>query len=230
MATKLQEQQKGHRHRLRKKFQQSKGKALEDYEVLELFLFFCIPYKDTKPIAKDLLKTFGSLEGIVFAEEVRLCEVEGIGPKTALALQVCGALILRQLRKRIERGPTQLNSWEHVIDYCRLSDAYKTKEEAHILFLNKKNHLIADEILFSGTIDQTPFDVRDIIKRALNLNATALILVHNHPSGDATPSQADINETRNLYHAAKMMGLTLHDHFIVAKNGYTSLRNLGLLE
>lgn len=218
----------GHRERLRKKFRQSKGKSLTDYEILELFLFFFIPYKDTKPIAKELLNVFETFENIVFSEESLLCKIPGIGPFTALALNVYGEMMLRQARQKILQTPL-LNSWENVIKYCRLKNAYQHHENVHALFLNKKNHLLADEILFSGTIDQTPFYVRNIIKRALELQASSLILVHNHPSGDATPSAADIEETRKLYQAAQTMDITLHDHFIITKNSYTSLRNLGII-
>jgi DNA repair protein RadC len=180
-------------------------------------------------LAKELLKTFGSLGNIVFADESRLCEISGIGPMTAFALRVCGEMSVRLLRQKAKIDPL-LNSCEAVLDYCRLNDAYQADEKVHVLFLNQKNRLIADEILFSGTIDETPFYVRNIVKRALDLHASSLILVHNHPSGDPTPSAADVEATRKLHQAAKMMDITLHDHFIIAQTGYTSLQNLGLLE
>ncbi|MDR0631572.1 MAG: DNA repair protein RadC [Holosporales bacterium] len=219
----------GHRERLRKRFRDSRGKALSDYEILELFLFFAIPYKDTKPIAKALLKAFGTFENITMADEARLCEVRGVGPAAALALNVYGEMSLRQVRQKITQIPL-LNSWDAVICYCRKSNAFKQKETVHVLFLNKKNFLIADEVLFEGTVDQTPFYIRNIIKRALDLGAVSMILVHNHPSGDATPSASDISETQRLYIAAKTMDITLHDHIIVAKDKYTSLKSLGLIE
>jgi DNA repair protein RadC len=219
----------GHRERLRKRFRDSQGKALSDYEILELFLFFIIPHKDTKPIAKALLKAFGTFENIAMSDEARLCEVSGVGPATALALNVYGEMSIRQLRQKITLTPI-LDSWNAVIDYCRQNDAFKRNESVHVLFLNKKNYLIADEVLFEGTVDQTPFYVRDIIKRALDLGAVSLILVHNHPSGDATPSAMDIKETQRLYKAAKTMDITLHDHFIVTKSKHTSLKSMGILE
>ena len=218
----------GHRERLRKRFRRSNGKDLNDYEILELFLFFFIPYKDTKPIAKELLNAFETFENIAFSEELRLREIPGIGPSTALALNVYGEMMVRQAKQKLATPPL-LNSWENVIEYCRLKNAYQPHENVHVLFLDKKNHLIVDEILFSGTVDQTPFYVRDIVKRALDLQASALILVHNHPSSDATPSVADIEETRKLYQAAKTMDITLHDHLIITKDSYTSLKNLGVI-
>lgn len=219
----------GHRNRLRQKFRKTKGRALSDYEILELFLFYVIPYKDTKPIAKALLSTFGSFEGITAVEETRLCQIEGVGPAAACALHVYGEMAIRQARQRIEEKPL-INCWQAVLDYIRVSDGYKSVEEVHILFLNKKNHLIADEVVFTGTIDQTPFYIRDILKRALDLNAVSLIIVHNHPSGDASPSAADIEQTQRLFLAAHQLGITLHDHFIVARDQYTSLRTLGVLD
>ncbi|MDR2464102.1 MAG: DNA repair protein RadC [Holosporales bacterium] len=219
----------GHRDRLRKRFRQSNGKALDDYEVLELFLFFVIPYKDTKPIAKELLKTFRTFENIVLSDESRLCEITGVGPLTSLALKVLGEMTIRQSKQKVA-NVSILNSWDAVIEYCRLNDAYNQNESVHVLFLNNRNYLIADEILFTGTIDQTPFYIRNIIKRALDLHATSLILVHNHPSGDATPSAKDIDATRQLFMAAKIMDIKLHDHFIITKNQYTSLKNLGIID
>lgn len=218
----------GHRGRLREKFSHSKGKALSDYEVLELFLFFFIPYRDTKPLAKRLLKDFGSFAGIAAAEEEMLLLVPGLGPNTALALKVYGEMVLRQARQSIERRPL-LNCWNAVMEYLQASDAYKATEDLHVLFLDKRYHLITDEILFVGTVDQTPFYIRDILKRALALNAVFLIVVHNHPSGDVLPSAADIDQTKLLYTAAQNLGITLLDHFIVAKTAHTSLRTIGVL-
>jgi DNA repair protein RadC len=218
----------GHRARLREKFRESGGKSLSDYETLELFLFFCVPCRDTKQIAKRLLKAFGSIDSIIFSDESKLLSISGVGQQTALALRVCGELSLRRLREKLKAGEC-LNSLSTVIDYCRASNAYKTTENVHVIFLNVKNNIIADEIMFSGTVDHTQFYVREIIKRALDLNASAIILVHNHPSDDVTPSTSDIDATRMLSRAAKAMDITLHDHLIVTKQGYTSLRNLGVL-
>lgn len=218
----------GHRDRLRQRFQKSRGRDLSDYEVLELFLFYILPRRDTKPVAKALLEKFKTFENMAFAETKRLCEVPGIGSSAALALHVYGEMIIRQAKQKIEKAPL-LDSWERVVEYCRLKDGFQTSENVHILFLNNKNQLISDEIVAEGTVDQTSFYIRNIIKRALELQACSLILVHNHPSGDVTPSQADIEETRKLNQAAQLMGLTLHDHLIVSKEHYTSLRNMGAI-
>lgn len=216
----------GHRKRVREKFRKTKGVGWQDYEILELFLFFFIPYKDTKPIAKALLDRFGSFEAMALAEESALCEVPGIGTASALALNVYGEMIRRQAFQKIKEAPL-LDSWKNVLEYCRLNDGYRNTENVHILFMNSKNYMIADEVLFSGTLDQAPFYIRDIIKRALELQAAAMILVHNHPSGDPTPSAADIDVTRKLAAAAELMKIRLHDHLIIAKCSYTSLRDLG---
>lgn len=218
----------GHRDRLRQRFQKSRGRDLSDYEVLELFLFYIIPRRDTKPVAKALLEKFKTFENMAFAETKRLCEVPGIGPSAALALHVYGEMIIRQAKQKIEKAPL-LDSWERVVEYCRLKDGFQTSENVHILFLNNKNQLISDEIVAEGTVDQTSFYIRNIIKRALELQACSLLLVHNHPSGDVTPSQADIEETRKLNQAVQLMGLTLHDHLIVSKEHYASLRNMGAI-
>lgn len=218
----------GHRDRLRQRFQKSRGRDLSDYEVLELFLFYILPRRDTKPVAKALLEKFKTFENMAFAETKRLCEVPGIGSSAALALHVYGEMIIRQAKQKIEKAPL-LDSWERVVEYCRLKDGFQTSENVHILFLNNKNQLISDEIVAEGTVDQTSFYIRNIIKRALELQACSLLLVHNHPSGDVTPSQADIEETRKLNQAAQLMGLTLHDHLIISKEHYTSLRNMGAI-
>lgn len=211
---------------MREKFRKTKGIGWQDYEILELFLFFFIPYKDTKPIAKALLARFGSFEAMAMAEEKALCEVAGIGTGTAVALNVYGEMIRRQAFQKIKRT-SLLDSWKNVLEYCRVHDGYRETESVHILFLNTKNYLISDEVLFAGTIDQAPFYIRDVIKRALELQAAAMILIHNHPSGDSTPSTADIDVTRKLAAAAELMNIRLHDHLIITKMGYTSLRDLG---
>lgn len=218
----------GHRARLRERFIKSEGKALTDYEVLELFLFSLILYKDTKQIAKDLLEKFKTFEGISMADLKLLEQVDGIGAASALSLKVYGEMVIRQAKQKITATPL-LNSWDAVINYCMATSSYKTTEELHLLFLNKKNYLISDEVLFSGTVDQTPFYIRDILKRALELSSSSIIIVHNHPSGDSTPSTNDIERTRDLFHAGKIMNIDLLDHFIIGKDNYTSLRNLGVL-
>lgn len=218
----------GHRERLRKRFQVSRGQALSDYELLELFLFFSVPRQDTKPLAKRLLEEFETFESLAFASPERLCNVPGVGPTVALAINLFGEMQVRQARQKIAIKPL-LDSWERVVDYCRAKSGFQENENLHVLFLNAKNRLMSDEILTTGTVDQTGFYVRNILKRALDLQATALILVHNHPSGDPTPSAEDIEETRRLQQAATLMGLTLHDHLIITKTGFTSLKNLGVV-
>ncbi|MDR0632524.1 MAG: DNA repair protein RadC [Holosporales bacterium] len=219
----------GHRNRLREKFKTLGRQSLTDFEILELFLFHLIPYKDTKPIAKQLLLTFGTFDGIAMAEEKNLYKIDGVGPSTALALNILGEIFIRRSKQKIVKKPL-LNSWDAVIDYCKISDGYKTKENVHVLFLNKKLRLIADEILFAGTVDETPFYNREVLKRALELNAVSIIVIHNHPSGNTAPSSADIEQTKQLFHAAKAIGINLCDHLIVSKSSYTSLKNLGVFE
>jgi DNA repair protein RadC len=219
----------GHRQRLRQRFRHYRS-SLHDYEILELFLFFCIPYKDTKPLAKTLLKTFKTFEKIFFATESQLCALNGIGIQTALALNLLGEIQRRCSRQEFSEPVSVLSSWDSVLQYCKKNNAYGENEAVHVLFLNRKNHLITDEIVQSGTVGETPFYVRNILKRALELNASSLIVAHNHPSGDPTPSKADIENTRMLAHAARSMGIIVHDHFILTPNAYTSLRNLGVFD
>jgi DNA repair protein RadC len=212
----------GHRERLRKKFRQNPTN-LSDYEILELFLFSLIPYKDTKQIAKELLSTFKTFDKLAMANETSLCKVNGIGKLTAFSINVLGEIFIRRAKQCLTKK-NLLNSWDSIIEYCRISDGYKTKESVHVLFLNKKYHLIADEVLLSGTVDETPFYTREILVRALELNAISIVVIHNHPSGSSSPSLADIKQTKELYHAAKLLGITLQDHIIISERSYTSLR------
>jgi DNA repair protein RadC len=225
MTKKEQNHYEGHRSRLRKRFNDSDGQALADYEILELFLFFSIPYKDTKGIAKALIHEFKSLDNIIFAEEKKLCKVSGVGPQTALALRVCGELAVRRAKQKVEDSEL-LNSTDAVIEYCRLVNAYKEVENVHVLFLNAKHRLIFDEVMFSGTVNRTEIHIREIVKKALELNAVSIIMVHNHPSNNATPSDADIAETRRLHEAAKLMNITLIDHLVVTRTSFASLKNM----
>lgn len=218
---------KGHRDRLRDRFAKTPD-ALADYELLELVLFLAIPQKDVKPLAKDLIKRFGSLTEIMNAPIDELVKVEGIKDKTALALKSITALSHRALKNELIDKPV-LNSWTRLMDYCTATMAHETKEHFRILFLNKKNELIADEIQGSGTVDHTPAYPREIMKRALDLGATALILMHNHPSGDPKPSQADVDMTQLIIRAAEPFNIVIHDHVIISKNGYSSFKNLGLI-
>lgn len=218
----------GHRARLRARFLKSGPDALADYELLELLLFQAIPRRDVKPLAKTLLQAFGSLPGVMNASIPDLVKIEGISENTAVALKTVTALAHRTLKREIAEKPV-LNSWPKLLDYCRATMAHEIREHFRIIFLNKKNELLADEIQQSGTVDHTPAYPREIMKRALELGATALILVHNHPSGDPKPSQADIDMTREIVQAAKTFNIIIHDHIIVARKGHTSLRTEGLM-
>lgn len=218
----------GHRARLRAKFRKS-ADSLFDHEILELLLFHFIPYKDTKLIAKELLQAFDSFEGITLAEPNNLCKICGVGESTALALNIIGEMFVRRARQHLQKT-NLLNSWDAVIEYCKVHDGFQEQENVHVLFLNKKFHLIADEILFTGTVDETPFYLREILKRALELNAVSIIVVHNHPSGNTTPSRADIEQTQKLSYAARAVGITLQDHIIVSAQKFTSMKTMGILE
>lgn len=217
----------GHRDRLRKRFQRGGDQALEDYELLELILFRLIPRRDTKPIAKELLAKFDTLAEVFGAPIERLQEVKGIGDNVALDLKLIAAISQRNLKSEI-RDKQVLSSWSSVIDYCHSAMAYEQREQFRILFLDKKNVLIADEIQQIGTIDHTPVYPREVVKRALELSATAIILVHNHPSGDPTPSRADIEMTKTITETAKPLGISVHDHIIIGKQGHASFKGLRL--
>ncbi|MCB1533020.1 MAG: DNA repair protein RadC [Alphaproteobacteria bacterium] len=218
----------GHRDRLRERFLESGPDALQDYELLELILFSAIPRRDVKPLAKDILKTFGGLPELMNAPLEQLTKIEGISEKTAILLRTMTAVSHRALKNELMQKPV-LNSWTRLMDYCQSTMAHETKEHFRILFLNKKNEMIADEIQNSGTVDHTPAYPREIMKRALELGATALILVHNHPSGDPRPSEADVDMTRAIVRAGEPFSIVIHDHIVVSKNGYSSFKNLGLI-
>jgi DNA repair protein RadC len=218
----------GHRDRLRTRFRDGGESALADYEILELLLFRLIPRRDTKPIAKALLARFGTLAGVIGAPPGLLQEVKGVGETVALDLKLIASVAQRMLKSEL-RGKQVLSSWSSVIDYCHAAMAYETTEQFRILFLDKRNVLIADEIQGRGTVDHTPVYPREVVKRALELSATAIILVHNHPSGDPTPSRADIDMTRTIVDTAKPLGITVHDHIIIGKDGHASLKGLRLI-
>ncbi len=218
----------GHRDRLRERFKTAGADALADYELLELLLFRLLPRRDTKPIAKQLIDRFGSIGEVLGAPENLLSEVPGIGATSATDLKIIAASASRMLKGDI-RGRQVLSSWSSVIDYCRASMAFEEKEMFRILFLDKKNALIADEVQQTGTVDHTPVYPREVVKRALELSSTAIILVHNHPSGDPTPSRADIDMTMTIMNTAKPLGISLHDHIIVGKDGHVSMRGLKLI-
>jgi DNA repair protein RadC len=217
----------GHRDRLRTRFLDAGPDALADYELLELLLFHAQPRKDVKPVAKDLLARFGSFAEVISAPAARLAEVPGIKDSAITEFKVVQAAAQRLARAELRKRQV-LSSWSAVIDYCRAAMAYAEKEQFRILFLDKRNQLIADELQQTGTVDHTPVYPREVVKRALELSATAIILVHNHPSGDPTPSQADIQMTRSIAEIARPLGIALHDHIIVGKDGHASLKGLRL--
>src|SRR6195952_1285507 len=218
----------GHRERLRERFRNAGPDALSDYELLELALFAALPRRDTKPLAKSLLKTFGSFAEVIHAPESRLRKVDGIGDASIIQLKLMAAAANRIAKGEIKRS-IALSSWNDVIGYCRSGMAFADKEQFRILFLDKRNQLICDEVQQTGTVDHTPVYPREVIKRALELSATALILVHNHPSGDPTPSQADIQMTKAIVDIAAPLGISVHDHIIVGKNGHASLKGMRLI-
>ncbi len=217
----------GHRERLRARFLQGGAEALADYEMLELLLFRAIPRRDVKPIAKILLKRFGSFGEVIAASAARLKEVDFIGDAAVTELKIVEAAA-RLLSKETLRKRLTLGAFAQVLDYCRGAMAFLDTEEFRVIFLDKKNGLLADEVQGRGTVDHTPVYPREIIRRALELNCSAIILVHNHPSGDPTPSSADIVMTQNIASLAKPLGITVHDHLIIGRNGHSSLRALKL--
>lgn len=218
----------GHRDRLRGRFAEGGVEALADYELLELYLFRSIIRRDVKPIAKDLITKFGSFAEVISAPISRLTEVQGISEKVALDLKVLQAGALK-LGQETVLGRPILSSWTALLDYCRGAMQFEEKEQFRVLFLDKKNRLIADEVLGHGTIDAAPVYPREVVKRALELGATAIILAHNHPSGDPTPSQADIQMTKTIVTASKAIGISVHDHLIIGRESTVSFRTLGLM-
>lgn len=218
----------GHRKRLRERFLKGGADALPDYEMLELVLFLALPRQDAKPLAKALIEKFGTFADAIAADPKALKEVPGVGETVIAALKTVEGAALRLSRQRLMDKPV-LSHWQALLDYLHASMAYTGNEQFRILFLNKKNMLIADEVQQKGTVDHTPVYPREIIKRALELHATAIIMVHNHPSGDPTPSSADIDMTKEVRDAGEKMGIVLHDHVIVARDGSTSFRAQGLL-
>ncbi|HHG91236.1 MAG TPA: JAB domain-containing protein [Devosia sp.] len=218
----------GHRDRLRHRFIASGSEAMADYELLELILFRLLPRRDTKPVAKALIERFGSFSEVLGAPSHLLEEVEGLGPVAVTDLKVILAAAQRFARDNLRERPV-LDSWSGLIDYCRSQMAFEEKEQFRILFLDKKNKLIADEVQQVGTVDHTPVYPREVIRRSLELSATALILVHNHPSGDPSPSSADVAMTRAIKEVAAPLGIILHDHVIIGRSGHVSLRARKLL-
>jgi len=217
-----------HRKRLRERFLAGGADALPDYELLELVLFRAIPRQDVKPLARLLLDTFGDFNRTLSAPIPRLAEVSGVGDAVICELKLVEAAAHRLSRARVMQRPV-VSSWDALLDYCHTAMAHQDIEQFRVLYLDRKNTLIADEAQARGTVDHVPVYPREVVKRALELNASALILVHNHPSGDPTPSEADINMTQQIYRAAEALSVTLHDHLIIGKSREISFRAEGLL-
>jgi DNA repair protein RadC len=218
----------GHRRRLRNRFLVDMGSGFSDYELVELLLFMALPRTDVKPLAKALIAKFGSYSELMFATPQEIREVPGAGDTTVVALKSVQAAAVRLARAQVLSKPV-LSSWMQLLDYCYAAMAREKREQFRVLFLDKKNVLITDEVQQTGTIDHTPVYPREIVKRALELDASALIVVHNHPSGDPTPSDDDIEMTREIQDAGQRLGIVLHDHLIIGRKGHTSFKSLGLL-
>ena len=217
-----------HRKRLRTRFTEGGAAAMPDYELLELVLFLIIPRQDVKPLARLLLEMFGDFNRVVAAPVARLKTVEGVGEGVIIGLKTLEAAAQRMARSKVMHQPI-LSSWQSLLDYCHTAMAHRETETFRVLYLDRKNTLIADEEQARGTVDHVPVYPREVVKRALELNASALILVHNHPSGDPTPSESDITMTSQIQDAAQTLGLTLHDHLIIGKSRELSFRSAGYL-
>ncbi len=227
-ADKIPSYLRNHRKRLRDRFLAGGAQAMPDYEVLELVLFRAIPRQDVKPLARRLIEVFGDFNRVISAPMNRLMEVSGVGEAVVTELKIVEAAAQRMARSRVLQRHV-ISSWDAVLDYCHTMMAHRETEQFRVLYLDKKNVLIADEQQAQGTVDHVPVYPREVVKRALELNASALILVHNHPSGDPTPSEADIQMTLQIDDAARALGLTLHDHLIVGKSRELSFRAKGLI-
>jgi DNA repair protein RadC len=218
----------GHRARLKERFRKGGSDALADYELLELTLMQSIPRRDVKPLAKNLIAEFGSYAEVISASPKRLEEINGIGENTITSLKLIEASAQR-LSQSIVMDKPVLANWAALIKHCTTNMAYKKIEQFRVIYLDRQNRLIADEIHAEGTVDHTPVYPREVIKRALDLQSTAIILVHNHPSGDPTPSRADIDMTNQIFEAGEKLGVILHDHLIISKSGHSSFKMMGLL-
>jgi DNA repair protein RadC len=218
----------GHRERLRDRFIEAGPDAVTEYELLELVLFRAIPRRDVKPLAKELIARFGSFAEVISAPPQRLREIAGLGDAAITEIKIVQAAAGRLARGQVKKRPA-LSSWTAVLDYCRTAMAFADKEQFRVLFLDKRNQVIADEVQQTGTVDHTPVYPREVVKRALELSATALILVHNHPGGDPSPSRADIEMTKRIIEIASGLGIAVHDHIIVGKDGHASLKALKLI-
>ncbi|MFV0408171.1 MAG: RadC family protein [Paracoccus sp. (in: a-proteobacteria)] len=217
-----------HRARLRERFMAGGAGAMPDYELLELVLFRAIPRQDVKPLARRLIDRFGDFARVLTASPARLAETEGVGPAVIAELKIVAASAQRLARSKVMHRPV-LSGWDALLDYCHTTMAHEETEEFRVLFLDRKNTLIADEAQGRGTVDHVPVYPREILRRALELGASALILVHNHPSGDPTPSEADITMTHRIQTGAEIMGITIHDHLVIGAGEEISFRREGLL-
>ncbi len=218
----------GHRARLRKRLLEGGAEALADYEVLEYLLFAAIKQGDTKPVAKALIERFGSFSGVLNAEPGALTDVKGVGETSAAALKSVALAARRMARSEVSQKPV-LGSWQALLDYLTIDMAHLTVERVRVLYLNAQNRLILDHHVGDGSIDEAAIHPREVIRRGLDIGATALILVHNHPSGNPEPSRADIQITNKIAEAGRLLGITVHDHVIVGRDGHTSLRAKGLI-
>jgi DNA repair protein RadC len=218
----------GHRERLRSRFLKRGADAVGDYELLELLLFNARPRGDVKPLAKALLRRFGDIAGVISASPDELAQVSGLGKSSIATLKAVQAAALKLIIAPLSKRPV-LASWQHLLDYYRASMAYLKVEQLRLIYLDRQNKLIADEVLQQGTVDHTPVYPREVVKRALDLGAAAIIMVHNHPGGDSRPSEADIAMTGQVAAAVSAIGIQLHDHVIIGRNGHSSFKSLGLL-
>jgi len=218
----------GHRARLRQKLADNGGEALLDHELIEYLLALAIPRRDTKPLAKLLLREFGGIGGLMSADWAAIARVPGMGDTSVAAIKIVQATALRMLRNDVAARPV-LSSWQALLDYLRADMAYLGVERVRVLHLNSRNMLIRDDHMGDGSIDQAAVYTREVIRRAIDLGSAALILVHNHPSGSPEPSRQDIEVTRQIIDAGKRLGISVHDHVIIAAQGHVSLRAKGLL-
>lgn len=218
----------GHRARLRQRLIDHGGDGLQDYELIEYLLALAIPRRDTKPLAKALLKEFGGIGGLLSADAAALARVKGMGDTSIAAIKIAHAAAIRMVKGEVENRP-MLANWQALLDYLRADMAHHQVERVRVLHLNTRNILIRDELISEGSIDQAAVHVREVIRRAIDLGSAALVLVHNHPSGDPSPSRADIDLTREVAEAGKRLGIAVHDHVIIGTEGYTSLRAKGLI-
>ena len=218
----------GHRARLRERLMQVGGAGFADHEIVEYLLALAIPRRDTKPLAKALLREFGGLGPLISAEPESLLRISGMGETSVAAIKIVQAAVHRTLYGEVADRPV-LGNWQGLLDYLRADMAFRINECVHVLHLDSKNQLIRDEIVSEGTIDQSAIHVREIVRRALDHGSAAIILVHNHPSGDPSPSKQDIAITREIIDACKRLGIAVHDHIIIGRNGHSSLRSMGLI-